>query len=75
MAGRTTFSILVKPPGFFFQGGEHSSSEEDLFIGSGTYSEDENYEWLDEPDQFFGSAQPDTEADFDTFFTDELNYF
>lgn len=148
MAGHTTFSILIKPPGFFFQGG-HSSSEEDLFIDIAedkTYSEEElcgddfsgkldNYfdggydtdsllddhfiddksdmdenDWFDGgkktkfkfnkgkmteanldngskfkfnkgettadlSDEFFGSAQRDTPANFDTFFTEQLNYF
>lgn len=88
MAGHTTFSILVKPPGFFFQGGDHSSSEEDLFIDEGkTYSEeelcgddyfnggDEDVDWFTGDDEFFGSAQRDTPANFDTFFTEQLNYF
>ena len=124
MAGHTTFSILVKPPGFFFQGG-HSSSEEDLFVDivdDKTYSEEElcgdDYfnggdtelffedHFIDDKsedhfsdgknedhfindksedhftnsksdgyDEFFGSAQRDTPANFDTFFTEQLNYF
>jgi hypothetical protein len=67
MAGRTTFSIMVKPPGFFFTGGH--SSEEELELEEHTYSEDEF-------DQFFGGEpegepeeiKPPEEYQFDDIF-------
>lgn len=34
MSYSTVFSIMVKPPGFFFQGGHSDSDDEDIFFGA-----------------------------------------
>lgn len=58
-----TFSIMSKPPGFFFTGG-HDSSDEDLIalVDDKTFSEEEVFgSYEDVTDQFF-------DADMDQFF-------
>lgn len=64
----TTINILVKPPGFFFQGGSHSDSDDELLsVEEHTYSENEF-------DKMFSGGKDDNDnIEFNDFFTDNTD--